>query len=134
MEFPTIPVGPGEFFRFVNHFRGRDFDVGYNVGLLWHPWTQHAFGVTYKSATDMNYEGHATVPVRPHEQHQRHRQIFTFRKPFDFERLFLPSDGKVEYRGRRCLGQIGARFKTVNVNPLAPAGDALPFDWNRQAG
>jgi len=39
--------------------RGRDDDAGFNLGLLWHPWQQHSFGVTYRSATDMDYQGHA---------------------------------------------------------------------------
>jgi len=50
---------------FVDHFRGRDTDAGFNAGILWHPWEQHSFGVTYRSATDMNYTGHATALVPP---------------------------------------------------------------------
>ena len=44
-----------EYPGFVNHFRGRDTDAGFNAGVLWHPAEQHSFGVTYRSATDMNY-------------------------------------------------------------------------------
>jgi long-chain fatty acid transport protein len=39
---------------------GRDTDAGFNLGVLWHPWEQHSFGATYRSATDMNYQGHVT--------------------------------------------------------------------------
>lgn len=46
---------------FIDHFRGRDTAAGFNAGILWHPWEQHSFGLTYRSATDMNYNGHATA-------------------------------------------------------------------------
>ena len=45
---------------FNNEFRGRDTDAGYNIGVLWKPWAQHSFGITYRSESDMNYKGHAT--------------------------------------------------------------------------
>jgi long-chain fatty acid transport protein len=63
---PTLNYSEADFkefwsgLNFINHFRGRDTAVGFNVGVLWHPWQQHSFGVTYRSATDMNYNGHAT--------------------------------------------------------------------------
>jgi long-chain fatty acid transport protein len=47
-------VGPSQF-----RFRGRDTDAGFNAGILWHPLEQHSFGLTYRSATDMNFKGHA---------------------------------------------------------------------------
>ena len=45
---------------FIDSIRGRDTSVGFNAGILWHPWEQHSFGVTYRSGSDMNYEGNAT--------------------------------------------------------------------------
>ncbi|HXR07030.1 MAG TPA: outer membrane protein transport protein [Candidatus Acidoferrum sp.] len=39
---------------------GRDTDVGFNAAILWHPLPQHSFGLTYRSATDMNYNGHVS--------------------------------------------------------------------------
>jgi len=42
---------------------GDDTDAGFNVGLLWHPWQQHSFGVTYRSATDMDFKGHANATL-----------------------------------------------------------------------
>ncbi len=50
---PTV-VGPSQF-----RFRGRDVAAGFNGGILWHPLEQHSFGITYRSATDMNFKGHA---------------------------------------------------------------------------
>lgn len=51
---PPAAVGPSQF-----RFRGRDTAAGYNLGILWHPLEQHSFGLTYRSATDMNFKGHA---------------------------------------------------------------------------
>ena len=45
--------------------RGRDTDAGFNVGLLWHPLEQHSIGITYRSATDMNFQGHLDTPFPP---------------------------------------------------------------------
>jgi long-chain fatty acid transport protein len=54
---PGVPFG--------NHarFRGRATDAGFNAGILWRPFEQHSFGITYRSATDMNFEGHAQSPL-----------------------------------------------------------------------
>jgi long-chain fatty acid transport protein len=65
---PTLNYSEAEFKLnpgFIDNIRGRDIDVGYTAGILWHPWEQHSFGVTYRSATDMNYQGHATLPPGP---------------------------------------------------------------------
>jgi long-chain fatty acid transport protein len=43
-------------------FKGSDFAVGATVGLLWKPHEKHAFGVSYRSPTAMNYDGSATQP------------------------------------------------------------------------
>jgi len=54
---------PGnDFFR----FKGDDTDVGYTAALRWQPLAEHAFGVTYRSATTLNYHGRTeTVSVAP---------------------------------------------------------------------
>ncbi len=112
--YPSLSIAAGptlnysqvdlkEYPGFVNHFRGRDMDVGYNVGLLWRPAEQHSFGLTYRSATDMNYSGHATVPLDP-PQHQRHSQFPL--PPNHRFRLLLPPDRKLELRGRRRLDRL----------------------------
>jgi long-chain fatty acid transport protein len=40
-------------------FHGDDFDLGFNLGVLWQPHKKHSFGVTYRSATTMNFSGEA---------------------------------------------------------------------------
>jgi long-chain fatty acid transport protein len=39
-------------------FKGDAFAVGFSAGLRWQPVKQHAFGITYRSATKMEYSGH----------------------------------------------------------------------------
>ena len=43
-------------------FKGDDTDVGYNIGILWQPLPQHAFGLSYRSDTTLNFTGHAQDP------------------------------------------------------------------------
>ncbi len=44
---------------------GRDTNAGFNAAILWHPLPEHSFGVTYRSATDMNYNGHVSFMGLP---------------------------------------------------------------------
>ncbi len=114
--------------NFVNHFRGRDTAAGYNVGILWHPLDQHSFGVTYRSATDMNYNGHATslLPFGPGN---------------------IPSQANIHFPQTVAAGysfrpttnwnfEADANWtdwtdlRTVDVNPQAALGDNLAFNWH----
>jgi long-chain fatty acid transport protein len=53
------PPSPFEF-----GFRGQDFAVGFNAGIMWQPHPMWSFGARYMSATDMDYDGTArTAPV-----------------------------------------------------------------------
>ena len=56
-EFETSAPG------FTLH--GHDSDVGFNVAMLWHPLAQHSFGLVYRSATNMNYQGHVSFLELP---------------------------------------------------------------------
>ena len=40
-------------------FKGDDTDIGYSVGILWHPHAKHAFGLGYRSDTTLNFTGHS---------------------------------------------------------------------------
>jgi long-chain fatty acid transport protein len=44
---------PGDFFK----FKGSGMSVGATAGLLWKPWEQHSFGLTYRSPTHVDYGG-----------------------------------------------------------------------------
>ncbi len=50
---------PGDEFQ----FKGAGTGYGYNLGLLWQPTPQHSFGLSYFSATDIDYSGHAHLRV-----------------------------------------------------------------------
>jgi long-chain fatty acid transport protein len=130
-ESPTVPVGYGEYLKFNNQFVGRDIAAGYNVGILWHPWEQHYLGVTYRSATDMNYDGHATIP--PTSASQSAQVNFHFPQTIDFGYSYRPTkDWNVE---ADAVWSDWSTLQTVTVNPLvnegplAKAFDTLNFDW-----
>ena len=40
---------------------GNDFDIGFNLGFLWQPHENWSFGLNYRSATKMSYDGDAEV-------------------------------------------------------------------------
>ena len=42
--------------------RGEGTDIGYTAGIQWKPVTQHAFGVSYRSATAINFGGTLDTP------------------------------------------------------------------------
>lgn len=48
-----IGFGPADGFR----FKGNGFDTGFNLGLLWQPVTEWSFGLNYRSATQIEYDG-----------------------------------------------------------------------------
>lgn len=51
------PIPNNDLFR----FKGDAWAPGYNLGLRWQPIKQLAFGVTYRSSTEMDYSGHTEV-------------------------------------------------------------------------
>jgi len=61
LDYAQAELGVDPFPGVQSRLRGRDSDAGFNLGLLWHPWKQHSFGVTYRSATDMDFQGHANT-------------------------------------------------------------------------
>ena len=44
-------------------FRGDGVGYGFNAGLLWKPHPMHSFGLTYRSATSIDFSGHARVRI-----------------------------------------------------------------------
>lgn len=44
-------------------FDGEGWSVGWTAGVLWKPHAKHSFGVTYRSQTDINFEGDAHTAV-----------------------------------------------------------------------
>ena len=42
-------------------FKGDGTSVGFNAGLLWKPHRMHSFGVNYRSASNLEFEGHSRL-------------------------------------------------------------------------
>lgn len=56
-----IGMIPGDTFQ----FKGDGMDYGFNAGLLWQPHAKWSFGLSYRSATEVDYEGTATAQPAP---------------------------------------------------------------------
>jgi long-chain fatty acid transport protein len=56
------PFNPNDKFK----FKGDGVDAGFNAGLLWQPTEQWSFGINYRYATTIDFEGHSeTIPSSP---------------------------------------------------------------------
>jgi long-chain fatty acid transport protein len=110
---------------FVDHFRGRDTAAGYNAGILWHPWEQHSFGVTYRSATDMNYSGHATALVPPFTASIPSSANFHYPQSVVFGYSYRPTtnwnfESDATWSDWNCL----------QIVTVEPQQEPLAFDWH----
>jgi long-chain fatty acid transport protein len=130
---PTLSYSEVDFKQFINppgfvtHFRGRDTAAGFNAGILWHPLEQHSFGVTYRSAQDMNYNGHATKLAPPFTANISSQANIPFPQEVAGGYSFRPTkDWNLE---ADATWTDWSRLRTVNVNPQAPAY-SLPFDYH----
>lgn len=61
-------VNPGDQFK----FKGDGVAYGFNAGIMWNPHRMHHFGLTYRSASRINFSGHSTT----------HYSAFTTPTPF----------------------------------------------------
>lgn len=52
-------VTPGDEFM----FKGDGVGYGFNAGILWKPHPMHSFGLTYRSATTIDFSGHTRVRI-----------------------------------------------------------------------
>ena len=155
---PTINYSRAELIRGIAFagdefkFKGDDTDVAFNAGILWHPLEKHSFGVSYLSATAMNYDGHAdtrlTVP-----------RLIAFSEPatarFHFpQRIiagwsFRPTpDWNLEFNAdwtdwdsvdtvtlRKATGNVALPFNwTSSLLYEFGATRCLPHDWRVSAG
>jgi long-chain fatty acid transport protein len=125
---PTLNYSEAEFKLnpgFIDILRGRDTAVGFNAGLLWRPWDQHSFGVTYRSGTDMNYEGHGTVPPPLGTGNVAVSANFHFPQTVAFGYSFRPTTNwnfEVDANWTDWT-----QLQTVNINPLP---EAFPFNYH----
>ena len=54
-------ISPGDEFK----FKGDDIAVGFDAGVMWNPHHMHHFGLTYHSATSVNFDGYTRVQTNP---------------------------------------------------------------------
>jgi long-chain fatty acid transport protein len=115
------------------HFAGRDEAPGFNAGILWQPLPQHSFGISYRSATEMNYSGHAdwfnpVDPLLPATYPAK--ADFKFPQEVDFGYSFRPSEKWNFEADGEWLDW--ATLKNVNLVasvPGSPTLETLPFNW-----
>jgi long-chain fatty acid transport protein len=131
--FVSIAAGPNlnyseadlkEFPGFVNHFRGRATDAGYSAGVLFHPAEGHYVGVTYRSATEMNYNGHSTVPVPPFTGNTAASADFHFPSTVAFGYSFRPTE-----HWNFEADANWSDWSTLRSVQVVPLPESLTFDW-----
>jgi long-chain fatty acid transport protein len=129
-EDVTVPTGyppPFNSLSFINHFRGRGTDAGYTAGLLFHPTDQHFIGLTFRSGTEMNYNGHATVPLAG--MNTAASADFHFPATLAFGYSYRPTEkwnfeGDVNWTDWSTLKSV-----PLTASPALPASDTLDFNW-----
>jgi long-chain fatty acid transport protein len=129
---PTINYSQAdlkEYPGFVNHFRGRDMDVGYNIGVLWHPSDPHSVGITYRSATDMNYSGHATVPAPPFTANTGATANYHFPQTLAFGYSFRPTP-KWNFEADANWTDW-TTLQGLTVKPQGAPPETLAFNWDQ---
>jgi long-chain fatty acid transport protein len=122
-EYLRPPFTP---FTLNNEFRGRDDAAGFNAGILWHPLEQHSFGINYRSAEDMNYNGHSTDLLAPGNIKSQANVHFPQMVAFGYS--FRPNKNWNIETDAKWTDYSDLR--TVDVNPQAAFGDKLAFNWS----
>jgi long-chain fatty acid transport protein len=122
---------PGDQFK----FKGDDTDVGYAVGLLWKPHAKHALGVSYRSATIMDFNGHSSVETPLGSDRQPANARFDFPQNIVFGWSYRPTpEWNIEFNADwtdwdqlntvTLLNQVPV---TVYGRPLSSS--ELQFNW-----
>ncbi|HWD20160.1 MAG TPA: outer membrane protein transport protein [Verrucomicrobiae bacterium] len=126
---------------FQTRFRGRDEDVGYTAGILWHPLPEHSFGISYRSATDMKYTGHADFPSLPSPPFPTLLSLgggvpaaadFKFPQSVDFGYSFRPTkawnlEADAEWLDWETLNTLV--LNGTSAPKGSPPLEKIPFDW-----
>jgi len=124
-----VPLAPG--YSFVNHFRGRATAAGYTAGLLFQAAEHHFIGLTYRSATEMNYNGHATSldAGPPFKANTAASADFHFPETLAFGYSYRPSE-KWNFEGDlNWTDWSGLKNVPLVSSPPLPAADTLAFNW-----
>lgn len=119
---PTLNWSKADLNNNLMRFRGQDVDAGFNAGILWKPLTEHAFGVNYRSATDMKYDGHTDFAGVP----------FSISTTADYD---FPQNIVIGYSFRPTTNwnfEVDADWtdwETLNTLNLRPTPLSVPFNW-----
>jgi long-chain fatty acid transport protein len=116
---------PGDKFE----FEGDDVALGFNLGVLWQPHPMHSFGLAYRSATTMDFDGHSEIVIPP---------AFSSRESARTRDFDIPQHVVVGYSFRpspRWNLEINVDWTdwdtldTVTLNQESSADIELPFNW-----
>ena len=106
-------------------FTGDDYDLGATAGLLWKPFAQHSFGISYRSETTMNLQGKSRVLPYPVPLQSASLEL-PFPQAIIGGYSFRPTpqwnlEVDLDWTGWDRLDTTVLKQKTGNV--------ILPFDW-----
>ncbi len=129
-------INPGD--EFI--FEGDGIGYGFNAGILWSPHRMHSFGLTYRSRSEVDLDGHSRVRIPGFS-------VATPFGPFAVPRVENEEDSDLEFRFPQTI-TAGYSFRPTpdwnfefdidwtdwdNLNTLTlhrTSGDvALPFNW-----
>jgi long-chain fatty acid transport protein len=129
-------LAPGDQF----HFEGDGVGFGFNAGLLWVPHRMHRFGISYRSAYSIEFDGDSRLqydgfevptpfgpfPVPGVDQRQSARANFQFPQVAVFGYAFTPTDDwnfefNLDWTDWNNLNVVTLEQKSGNV--------LLPFNW-----
>jgi long-chain fatty acid transport protein len=129
-------INPGD--EFI--FEGDGIGYGFNAGILWSPHRMHSFGLTYRSRSEVDLNGHSRVRIPGFS-------VATPFGPFAVPRVENEEDSDLEFRFPQTI-TAGYSFRPTpdwnfefdidwtdwdNLNTLTlhrTSGDvALPFNW-----
>lgn len=131
------------FIPFESHFHGEDEALGFNAGIMWKPLPEHSFGLSYRSSTQMNYNGHAVVPFPaapfPAVTFPA-KAAFQFPNVVDFGYSFRPTpnwnlEADGEWLSWETLNTVtvhgtGSANPPFGAIPGAALNEGIPFNWN----
>lgn len=118
---PGVP-GPGTRLR----FQGDGTSVGFTAGARYQPTGQHAFGLVYRSETDLNYKGDSDVNVPVPSGPIPSSAEFTFPQVIGAGYSFTPND-----KWNLEVAVDWTDWHSLNTVALQQPGGALllPFNW-----
>lgn len=101
--------------------KGDHIAIGANAGVLWKPHPKHAFGVSYRSPTTMDFDGSLTVnPVR----------MSASTKGFEFPQNIIAGwSFRPTPKWNLEFNIDWTDWDSLNTVTVQPAGIAIPFNW-----